>query len=168
MRATPWRTFWIVGGSLVLALLLTLLPLPGWAEVLRPAWVEVVLIYWAMTLPGSVGLFAGFFFGLIMDIALGSLLGQHALGLTLVSYIVLKNHQKLRLYPLIQQGVIIMFILMIEQVIYLWIYGISNQAPHNTFVHFIPAITSMLLWPWLFVLMRDIRRRFIPTTTQLF
>jgi rod shape-determining protein MreD len=168
MRATPWRIFWIISGSLVMALLLTLLPLPNWAAVLRPAWVELVLIYWAMTLPASVGLLAAFFFGLIMDIALGSLLGQHALGLTVVSYIVLKNHQKLRLYPLIQQGVIIMFILMMEQLLYLWIYGISNQAPNNTLVYFIPAITSMILWPWLFILMRDIRRRFIPTNSQLF
>lgn len=168
MMVTPWRTFWIISGTLVLALLLTLFPLPNWAEVLRPSWVELVLIYWAMTLPASVGLIAGFLFGLIVDIALGSLLGQHALGLSLVSYIVLKNHQKLRLYPLIQQGVIIMFILMIEQLLYLWIYGISNQAPHNTFLHFIPAITSMIVWPWLFILMRDVRRRFIPTSTQLF
>ena len=168
MRATPWRTFWIVSGTLVLALLFTLLPLPNWAEVLRPAWVDLVLIYWAMTLPGSVGLFTAFIFGLIVDIALGSLLGQHALGLSIVTYIVLKNHQKLRVYPLIQQGVIIMFILMIEQVLYLWIHGISDQAPANTFVYFIPAITSMILWPWLSILMRDIRRRFLPTPTQLF
>jgi rod shape-determining protein MreD len=160
-----WRTFWIVGGTFVVALLLTLLPLPNWAETLRPAWVELVLIYWAMSLPASVGLFTAFVFGLIVDIALGSLLGQHALGLSLVVYIVLKNHQRLRLYPLIQQGVIIMLMLMIEQLLYLWIYGISNRAPGNTFVHFIPAVTSMILWPWLFVLMRDLRRRFIPTPT---
>src|SRR5688572_13750927 len=112
MRNSGWRIFWIIGGTLVMGLLLTLFPLPNWAEVLRPAWVQLVLIYWVMTLPGSVGLFTGFVFGLIMDIALGSLLGQHALGLSLVSYIVIKNHQRLRLYPLIQQGVIIMFILM--------------------------------------------------------
>jgi rod shape-determining protein MreD len=168
MRATPWRTFWIVSATLVVGLLLTLFPLPNWAEILRPAWVQLVLIYWVMTLPGSVGLFTGFVFGLIMDIALGSLLGQHGLGLSLVSYIVIKNHQRLRLYPLIQQGVIIMFILMIEQVLHLWIYGITNRAPQNTFVHFIPAITSMIVWPWLFILMRDIRRRFIATPTQLF
>lgn len=168
MRPSAWRIFWIVSASLVLALLLTLLPLPGWAEIFRPSWVELVLIYWAMSLPGSVGLFAAFIFGLIVDIALGSLLGQHALGLSLVTYIVLKNHQKLRVYPLIQQGVIIMFILMMERVLFLWIYGISNQSPNNAFVQFIPAITSMILWPWLFTLMYDIRRRFIPTGSQLF
>lgn len=168
MMAGAWRTFWIVSGTLVVALLLTLFPLPNWAEALRPAWVELVLIYWAMTLPASVGIFTGFVFGLLVDIALGSLLGQHALGLSLVAYIVLKNHQRLRLYPLIQQGVIIMLILMVEQLLYLWIYGISNRAPNNTFAHFIPAVTSMILWPWLFVLMRDLRRRFIPTPTQLF
>jgi rod shape-determining protein MreD len=165
---TAWRTFWIVSNTLVLALLLTLLPLPNWAAMFRPAWVELVLIYWAMSLPASVGLFTACIFGLIVDIALGSLLGQHALGLSLVAYIVLKNYQRLRLYPLIQQGVIIMLILMIEQLLYLWIYGITNRAPHNTLTLFIPPITSMALWPWLFVLMHDIRRRFIPTATQLF
>jgi rod shape-determining protein MreD len=168
MKVSGWRTFWIISGTLVVSLLLTLFPLPNWADVLRPAWVQLVLIYWAMTLPGSVGLFTSFIFGLIMDIALGSLLGQHGLGLSLVAYIILKNHQRLRLYPLVQQGVIIMFILMFEQLLHLWIYGITNRAPQNALVHFIPAITSMIVWPWLFILMRDIRRRFIPTSTQLF
>ncbi|HEY3486848.1 MAG TPA: rod shape-determining protein MreD, partial [Gammaproteobacteria bacterium] len=161
--ANVWRSFWIIHGSLLIGLLLTLLRLPRWAEVLQPAWIELLLIYWAMTMPGSVGLVTGFIFGLIMDIALGSLLGQHALGLSLVSYLVIKNHQKLRVYPLLQQGIIIMFILMIEQLVFLWIYGITDRKASNTFLYFIPAITSMLLWPWLFILMRDIRRRFIAT-----
>ena len=62
MKTGGWSTFWIVSGTLVVGLLLTLFPLPGWAEMLRPAWVQLVLIYWVMTLPGSVGLFAGFLF----------------------------------------------------------------------------------------------------------
>jgi rod shape-determining protein MreD len=47
---------WIIALSLVIALMLTALPLPEWAVNWRPAWVAMVLIYWCMALPERVGI----------------------------------------------------------------------------------------------------------------
>ena len=41
--------------TFVIALLLTVIPLPDWARYLRPDWVGLVLIYWCMALPDRVG-----------------------------------------------------------------------------------------------------------------
>lgn len=158
-----WRTFWVINSSLLIAVLLTLFPLPGWLETVRPQWVALVLIYWAMALPTTVGLGTAFVYGLILDIALGSLLGQHALGLSLVSYLIIKNHQRLRVYPVVQQSVIILFILLLKDLLFLWIYGITNRAPDSIWLYFLPAVISMLMWWLVFPLMRNFRRHFIPT-----
>ncbi len=37
--------------TLVIALMLSVVPLPDWLEVFRPDWLALALIYWAMTLP---------------------------------------------------------------------------------------------------------------------
>jgi rod shape-determining protein MreD len=157
-----WRTYWVINGTLLAALLLTLFPLPNWMRILCPDLISLVLIYWAMTLPVATGLSTGFIFGLIVDIAMGSLLGQHALGLSVVSYITIKGHQRVRIFPPLQQGMIIMFVLFMQQLIFIWIHGITQRAPESLFIYFVPCITSMLFWPLLYNIMRDIRHRFLP------
>jgi rod shape-determining protein MreD len=157
-----WNTYWVINGTLLIALLLMLFPLPNWLRVLRPDLISLVLIYWAMTLPTATGLSTGFIFGLIVDIAMGSLLGQHALGLSVISYIIIKGHQRIRVFPPLQQGMIIMFVLFIQQLMYIWIHGITQRAPESLFVYFVPGIISMLAWPLVYGFMRDIRHRFLP------
>ena len=65
--------------TFVIALLLTVIPLPDWARYLRPDWVGLVLIYWCMALPERVGVTTGWFMGLLVDLLTGTVLGQHAL-----------------------------------------------------------------------------------------
>lgn len=157
-----FKILWVINLSLLFGLMLMLIPLPEWAEPFRPNWVSLILIFWCIVMPGHAGLVSAFLFGLLLDIAMGTLLGQHALGLTLAAYIILKNHQRLRIFPLIQQGVIIMFVLLIQQLMFLWVYGITKRAPDNLWLFFMPSVISMLLWPWLFIIMRDVQRRFMP------
>ena len=134
--------------TLLISLLLSLFPLPSWAEALRPDWVALVLIFWCITMPMQIGLMTGLILGFLLDIAMGTLLGQHALGLVLVSFAVIRIHARLRLYPLIQQGFIIMCILFVKQLIFLWIYGMTSRAPNNLWLYFIPTFISLPLWPW--------------------
>ncbi|MGB5178147.1 MAG: rod shape-determining protein MreD, partial [Gammaproteobacteria bacterium] len=90
--------------TFIIALLLTVIPLPDWARYMRPDWVGLVLIYWCMALPERVGVATGWFTGLMVDLLTGTLLGQHALSLTVVAYITLKFHLRLRLVPVWQQS----------------------------------------------------------------
>lgn len=155
------RRLVVVYTSLLAGLLLAMFPLPNWAEALRPDWVALILIYWCITLPMQIGLTTGFIFGLLLDIAMGTLLGQHALGLILVSFIIVRIHARLRMYPQFQQGVLIMFALFLMQLVYLWVYGITNRAPDNLWLYFLPSFIGMLLWPFVSKIMRNVERRFL-------
>jgi rod shape-determining protein MreD len=144
--------------SFLVAFLLTLMPLPDWAIHFRPAWIALVLIYWVMALPQRVGLFTAWTLGLLLDVSQGALLGQHALGLTVLAFIVIKFYQRIRVFPLWQQAVSVGIILTIYLTLVYWIYGISGQPP-GSWLYWLPILSSSLLWPWVFVLLRDLRRR---------
>jgi rod shape-determining protein MreD len=66
-------------GTFVIAFLINLLPWSGIALQVCPDFVLLILLYWAVNQPHSVGQGLGFFLGLLMDVADSALLGQHAL-----------------------------------------------------------------------------------------
>ena len=66
-------------GSFIIAFLLNLLPWSGVALQICPDFVLLILLYWAVQQPRSVGQGLGFLLGLLMDVADSALLGQHAL-----------------------------------------------------------------------------------------
>ena len=159
MIAAKPRRRWIIGVSFVAALMLTAMPLPDWAVVGRPFWVAMVLVYWCMALPRTVGIGTAWFVGLLVDVLTGSLLGQHAACLAVVAFLTLSMHQRIRVFPLGQQALMVGVILSAYLITLLVIRVFASTAPPNLGV-FYPLVSSMLLWPWLFIILRDIRRRF--------
>ena len=71
--------FGLLAGSFVVAFLLNLLPWSGVSLQVAPDFVLLILLYWAVQEPRSVGQGLGFILGLVMDVADSALLGQHAL-----------------------------------------------------------------------------------------
>jgi rod shape-determining protein MreD len=150
---------WIIAFTFVVALMLTMLPLPDWAALFRPEWVAMVLIYWCMALPERVGVGIGWGAGLLLDVVKGALLGQHALALALVAYLTLHLYQRIRVYPLWQQSLFVLLMVALNQLLVLWVKGIIGEPP-NDWLYWLPTLTSMLLWPWVFLVLRDLRRQF--------
>ena len=150
---------WIIALSLLVALMLTAMPLPEWAVNWRPAWVAMVLIYWCMALPDRVGIGISWTLGLLLDVQQGTVLGQNALGLAVIAFITLKSHQRLRVFPLVQQAILICCYILLFQVIVLWIKSMLGIPPMH-WSYWMPAFSSMLLWPWIFIILRDVRRKF--------
>lgn len=146
--------------SLVVALILAILPLPDWVQIFRPNWVALVLIYWSMALPKRVGLWFAFFTGIILDTSQGTLLGQHTLGLVVIIFINMNFYQRIRVLALAQQAIYVFVLLLINQLIIAWVEGIMGRpTPMLTF--FGAPFIGMLIWPWVFVVLRDIRRKAI-------
>lgn len=149
----------IIIASFVIAIMLTTLPIPDWANSWRPAWVPIVLIYWCMAVPERVGIAVAFVLGLLLDVMHSNVLGQNALGLVIIAYITLQSYQRMRVFPLAQQAVIVCFFLLLYELIMLLITNyIGSQA--GGWTYWMPAVTSMLIWPWLFIILRDIRRKY--------
>jgi rod shape-determining protein MreD len=153
------HNWFAIGTTLLIALILALLPMPDWTVWLRPAWVLLVLIYWAMVLPVRVGVGTAWLVGLIMDLLCGTLLGEHAFAYTVVIYIVARMHLRLSMYPMLQQGLSVFLFVLLYQFILYCTQGFIDELPSSN-LYWLSSVTSMLLWPWLFILMRDCRRWF--------
>lgn len=145
--------------SFIVAFMLTAMPLPAWALNWRPAWVTLVLIYWCLALPHRVSIGVAWVSGLFLDVQQGTVFGQHALALTIIAYIISTQHQRIRVFPLTQQALLVGILLLLSQLLALWIRTMMGFTPQH-WTYWMPALTSMLIWPWLFIILRDSRRKF--------
>jgi rod shape-determining protein MreD len=153
------NALWVILVSLLIGMMLAIFPLPEWADPFRPEWVLLILVYWCMALPNRVGVGLSWTMGLLIDVAQGSLLGQHALGYAVIAFLVIEAHQRVRVFPLWQQALVLFTLLLLQQFLMTWIDGMTGQAP-ETLQIFAPALVGMLLWPWIFVILRHARRSY--------
>lgn len=150
--------FWFFIATVVLALLLQLLPLPHLIAPLKPYWLALVLIYWAIETPERVGLGMAFALGLVGDVLAGHLLGEQSLRLTALVFIVLRFRARLRFYPVWQQALAVLVVLLNDRVIVTMVRGFSG-SPMPSVLFWLSPVVGMLLWPFLFVLIDDMRSR---------
>lgn len=145
--------------SILVALLLSVMPMPEPVSMARPMWLAMVLAYWVMALPHRVGLLTAWLAGLVSDVLFGQLFGQNALVMTLVVWMVLLLYQRIRRFPLWQQSLVMLPVFGIAQMVMLWLNSLSGNRP-PTLLFLLPAVVSAVLWPWVCSLLRGVRRRF--------
>ncbi len=132
--------------SVLAALALAIVPLPDWAAAGRPDWVALLVIYWSLALPRKFGIGSAWLSGMALDTLQGALLGQHALGLTLVSFVVLKFHLRIRVFPIWQQAMTVFMLLTINQFLLFWVDGLTGAGEIRA-ARWMPVVTGTLLWP---------------------
>lgn len=146
----------VIVGSLVVALLLTIVPLPAWLAAVWPYWVALVMIYWCLETQGLITLGLAFAFGLIVDLFTGSLLGLHALSLVIIVYLVTRFRARLRFFPPWQLAVSVLALLLNDRIILLWIISLRGD-PIPSLLFWLSPLAGMLLWPWLFLMLDRLR-----------
>lgn len=150
---------WIVWFTFIIGLLLTISPLPQFMEVLRPMWLALLMAYWSLELPQKVGMTTAWILGLCIDVLYGTLLGQNAVILTLITFLVLSLQQRMRTFPMWQQSLIILVVFGLAQLVQLWLSALTgNRQP--TLALLLPALVSALLWPWVSFGLRGLTRRY--------
>lgn len=145
--------------SFLIALILSALPLPESVQGWRPEWLLLVLFYWLVALPNRIGIGVAWLLGITLDVLEGSLLGLNALALTVVAYFSLLFYQRVRMFSWLQQSLFVFALVALNQILCHWIKGILGSSV-QTMMFLMPALVSALLWPWVFVLMRGVRRSF--------
>lgn len=158
MIATRARNVWVIWLSLALALLLSVASMPGFMEVGRPLWLALFLTYWVLALPYRVGMTTAWCIGLLADVLNGTLLGQNALILTLITFLVLSLHQRLRMFPMWQQSIVLLVVFGLAQLVQLWLNALTGSRP-PTLAFVLPALVSALLWPWVCTILRALHQR---------
>ncbi|HZX19049.1 rod shape-determining protein MreD [Pseudomonas peli] len=149
---------WVVWLTLAVALLLSVSSMPKFMELGRPLWLALFLTYWVLAVPHRVGMTTAWVIGLLADVLNGTLLGQNALILTLITFLVLTLHQRLRMFPMWQQSTVLLVVFGLAQLVQLWLNALTGSRPPTlTFV--LPALVSALLWPWVCTLLRGLHQR---------
>ena len=149
---------WLFVGSLAIAFLLQMTPLPQALLPLKPYWIGLVLIYWTIESPGRAGLGTAFVLGLCADVLGGELLGEQALRLLVITFIVLRFRARLRFFPVWQQALAVFALLLNDRIVMLMVRGFSGEAmPSAAF--WIAPVVGMLAWPLVFLVFDDLRTR---------
>ena len=150
--------------SLVLAMIMDNFVFPESILQWKPLLTLMVLIYWNMALPDKVGILEALFFGLIMDLLNGSILGLHGLLFVTITYICQRFFYQFRVSPIWQQSVILFFLFFIFKMAFSFDYfnvrlGLNVSDGFYLTNTFLFALVSSLFWIPTFFLLRELRRR---------
>jgi len=145
-------------GSIVASYLLALTPLPSVLLPLKPFWLALVLVYWLLELPERVTLGRVFILGLVGDLIGGELLGEQAMRLCILVFIALRFRSRLRFFPMWQQTLAVFGLLLNDRIVYLMVHALAGD-PAPTFDFWLAPVAGMVVWPWLFLLLDDLRAR---------
>ncbi|MEI6894459.1 MAG: rod shape-determining protein MreD [Colwellia sp.] len=145
--------------TLLIALMASITPMPMSVGDFRPDWVLIVLLYWCLALPNKVNVITAWVMGFILDVLLGSVLGVHACAMALSIYIVVVNFQKIRNFSVWQQALIVGVLSALYNLIVFWLQRFLTDVVFLP-SYLYPVITTIVLWPWVFLLLRRVRRHF--------
>lgn len=145
-----------VSVTIALAMCLRIAPWTDNLALFNPDWVLLTLIYWSLALPERVGIFYACAFGLLTDVLMGQLFGQHALAYSLVVYACLKLHKRLRQYAFLQQALFIFACLLTSQLLFFFIKNLQHPL-FITANFWFPILTGTVCWPLVYRVLRYMR-----------
>ena len=106
----------------------------------------LTVLYWSVNAPRTGGLALGFFAGLALDVFQGPVLGEHALALALVTYMAVREHQRIRSKPAIQQAMFVLLALVMYELVLFMIDGWTGTSGHGR-LRWLHMLTGALVWP---------------------
>ncbi len=139
--------------TLIIAALLNMMPWSGWLAWLRPDFVALVVLYWVIEQPRRVGFTAAFTLGLLMDVAEGALLGQHALSYSILVFAGIALNRRVRMFSLTSQVVHVIPLLLVNDLIVLGIRILAG-ADFPGYRYFLGSFIAGALWPLVSVMLK--------------
>ena len=151
----PANPFFI-WGSLIAALLLNMLPLGRvpW----MPDFLVLVLVFWNVHQPQRVGIGLAFMFGLGMDVHQASLLGQHALSYTALSFIATMIHRRLLWFSVPSQALLVLPLFAVAHGVEL-IIRMAGGGIFPGWIVLLAPLAESVLWPVVSILLLVPQRR---------
>lgn len=143
--------------SFIVALLLTVMPLPSFLIWFRPQWMMAVLLFWVITKPSHYGILLAWFIGLLTDLVTGTPFGQQAIIFVVITYFVMKLHLIIVHSPRWQQAVIIGTFAGCAMILQSMIVGLTG---HTALVmrNELSVVATVIVWPLVYSFLEDTRR----------
>jgi len=139
--------------TLLVALLLNLLPWSGAWLWIKPDFVVLVLLYWCVEEPRKIGFVSAWLLGLVMDVADGTLFGQHALSYSILAYAGIVLHRRVLMFSGTPQVLHVLVLLLMNDLIVITIRVLAG-ADFPGFQYFIGSFVASALWLPLCVLLK--------------
>ena len=146
MLSPQLNLYVIIAFSFLVALVLSVYPLPMDMRWWRPEFVLLVAIYWIFFMPLTVSFILLCILGLFQDLLEGVPFGQHSLGLVIVAYICILSYQRVRNFSIWRQSGWIFVLVGVAQLTDNWVQGMAGR-PLSGIQFLYPALSSAILWP---------------------
>lgn len=138
---SPSLVYFTLGAGFIL----NLLPWSGVGLLLRPDFVLLVLLYWLIRTPHLCNIGLAWMMGMLMDLAAGSLFGQHALAYILTAFLAVTFQRRVTLFDRLQQAGFVFALLLVYQVMLLLLKLFSGMDALG-WIYFLPPVTGILIW----------------------
>jgi rod shape-determining protein MreD len=153
-QQSSFKLFSLVWLTICMGLILSILPMPGWSVWLRPQWVLIIVFFWVINSQGRVGIFTAWLAGILLDLLTGTLLGQHALVMVLLTYVLIKIYYRFHYFSMTQQTAIILFLVLFNLILNRWLMLFMLQ-PVSSHLYWFSALTSAIMWPFITIFFQE-------------
>ncbi|HVT63102.1 MAG TPA: rod shape-determining protein MreD [Legionellaceae bacterium] len=142
----------MIQGRLLLAILvaniLSILPLPPSVSGMRPSWILLLLLYLQSYVPHSFHVLGVLFLGLCLDALLSTPMGEHAFALIITTWLMIHRTQRFMFFSVIQQMLVIgLAALCYHSILYIADASFGHIRPWYTVIG--AAVVTMIFWPLL-------------------
>ncbi|HEY5366739.1 MAG TPA: rod shape-determining protein MreD [Casimicrobiaceae bacterium] len=148
---------WFIAFTMLAGFVANLMPVAGYAAMLKPDFLALVILYWCIQEPRMMGVGFAWFAGLFMDVADATLFGQHALAYAVLAYSAEYFRRRVLRFTLWQQAAQVAVLLLFCAVLVLLVRVVGGSPlPHWTY--FVSPLVGALVWPLLSVLLQRPQR----------
>lgn len=138
----------------IVALLLSILPMPELISAFRPPWVLLFVLYIEYFLPGNFKLSTLLLVGLLLDVLLATVIGEHSFALLLVTWIASGKSRRFQFFSMMQQIFLIGFFCFLYQLI-ISFTAVLLGFNYSLIAPIASAVVGMFIWPWIRLLGED-------------
>lgn len=136
------------------------LPMPELLFWLQPQWALLAITLLVLNAPRVYGLWLAVPAGLMMDTETGGVLGLHIITFAIHIFLVQLFIRRLDGFNLLQQMLMILILVLAHQLVLFWGSQILQDLPAPVDI-WGPALTSALVWPWVFAITQLTIRRLL-------
>lgn len=127
-------------------------PLADFMHWFVPEWVLLVFIFWQLQSPGLLNFWWVWPLGLLLDVQQSTPLGTSVFGFAIVLYALQLMHTRLRVFNVAQQAGVVFLLVSCYQLATYWAILVIDDI-HKPLSLWLPALVSVLVWPWMYLLM---------------
>lgn len=140
--------------SSVVALMLSVMPLPDELNSWRPEWLMLVLVFWAMHAPNWFGLWLALVMGVLLDVLLATPLGFYGLVMVVVVQLTRATGQWSGIFSVRHTTLLLLALVALSRSIHYVVLSLQGQSPSDSSDFFLPVLSSALMWPTVLLLLK--------------